>query len=206
MAWSIKRLVSSFNRIITRPHRPRSEIIRNIMMESGIPVPAATGPDDDDDCANDDTDYDELGWEDGEEEDAVEDAAVDPEAVSCGPPQPLAAQATLEPEADVLDMACKESEALLEAVTGPSAPEPLPLKDVGLESAEKAPAPTAPVPAPALVSLHGKREIEAHPKEERPLKRLKNLLAAKSAELKALKRKMSEGRWAQILHFKVATL
>ena len=40
MAWQMKRLLSCFNRIACRPHRPRSRVIRALMEKAGIPVPA----------------------------------------------------------------------------------------------------------------------------------------------------------------------
>ena len=43
LAWSVKRLVSVFKRVVSRPHRPRSETIRSLMEAAGIPVPAASG-------------------------------------------------------------------------------------------------------------------------------------------------------------------
>lgn len=38
-AWVIKRLLSTFNRVARRPHRPRSMILRRLMGVAGIPVP-----------------------------------------------------------------------------------------------------------------------------------------------------------------------
>ena len=68
MAWSIKRLVSAFKRAISRPHRPRSSIIRSIMEHAGIPVPAAS-------TAGSADDGDESVMGEGEEEEELE---VDP--------------------------------------------------------------------------------------------------------------------------------
>ncbi|CAE7257649.1 unnamed protein product, partial [Symbiodinium necroappetens] len=64
MAWSIKRLVSTFKRAISRPHRPRSASIRSIMEHAGIPVPAAS-------TAGSCSDDDSMG--EGEEEEEMED-------------------------------------------------------------------------------------------------------------------------------------
>ena len=80
MAWSIKRLVSSFKRSISRPHRPRSSIIRSIMEHAGIPVPAST--------AGSDDESDEIceGEEEEMEEDpAIEEAALEIPSGSVGP-------------------------------------------------------------------------------------------------------------------------
>ena len=207
MAWSIKRLVSSFNRIITRPHRPRSDIIRNIMVEAGIPVPAATGPDETD--CDDDGD----GFEEGEEEAMVEDEAVEPgpapiivsqKPLADAPAgEAVAGEATApEPKAGVLSIApaCKKLKKAVEEggeqLASPEPvplkpPEPLPPKDVEPPVVEdKGPAPDAP-----SLEVGAKRELQ--PTAERPLKRLKNLLAARTAELKALKAKLGQGLWAR---------
>ena len=44
----MKRLLSHFNRVSSRPHRPRSEIIRRMMERVGIPIPDGSVAGDDD--------------------------------------------------------------------------------------------------------------------------------------------------------------
>ena len=68
-AWSLKRLNSTFNRICGRPHRPRSEAIRRLMVIAGVPIPEASAGEDDE----------ESSWEEGEEEEDFEDDAELPD-------------------------------------------------------------------------------------------------------------------------------
>ena len=69
----LKRLVSFFNRVTARPHRPRSAAIRRLMVVAGIPVPARPSGTPAD--GRDDSDIEGEGEEEELEDD---DIVVDP--------------------------------------------------------------------------------------------------------------------------------
>ncbi|CAE7328631.1 unnamed protein product [Symbiodinium sp. CCMP2592] len=143
LAWSLKRLVSVFKRSISRPHRPRSPVIRNIMQAAGIPVPAPTADDDES------TDYHEDGDEGEEEEelevdppmdielkpeDAIEDAAkADAPLLTLAPPLKKARTKSLE-------------EGSAEAGAGPLKPVPTEPEQAVCSEHASPTSTTAPVP------------------------------------------------------------
>ena len=186
MAWTLKRLMSCFNRVIARPHRPRSEVIRGMMQDAGIPIPEASPTDQ----ADSEDDY--IGEEDGEEEERCDDdevvEAAPPDTTSALVPDdgPAKAECPEEPSC----AAPAECQTLALHEQKPEYPEPKPLACVS----------TGPQEAPAenmcLQDLpkpeESKPALEVQP---RPLKRLKQILED-SAKRRKMNQKPLEGAWA----------
>eukprot|EP00439_Symbiodinium_sp_Y106_P065178 s1281_g10.t1 len=140
LAWSLKRLVSVFKRSISRPHRPRSPVIKNVMQAAGIPIPAPATEDDDES-----TDYHEGGDEGEEEEELEDDPPMD---VDLRPENAIECAAKADAPLLSLDPPLKKAktksleEGSAEAGAGP-------LKPVPTEPEQAAPSEhAAPVPRP----------------------------------------------------------
>eukprot|EP00439_Symbiodinium_sp_Y106_P040958 s971_g5.t1 len=151
MAWSIKRLVSSFKRSISRPHRPRSSIIRSIMEHAGIPVPAST--------AGSDDESDEIceGEEEMEEDPAIEEAALEIPSGSVGPAATEVKVKEEEMEKEILMVAPPSKKHKREA---PTAASKIPkATNEAPSEAEKAPSETG-IPSAGTPSETGKAPSE----------------------------------------------
>ncbi|CAE7895063.1 unnamed protein product, partial [Symbiodinium microadriaticum] len=94
MAWLVKRLVSAFNRISNRPHRPRCSAIRRLMKIAGIPLPEGEVVGDEGE--------DELIEEEEEEEELEEDPCLEENTkdVDAGAHSPTTIAPELDPKAD----------------------------------------------------------------------------------------------------------
>ena len=98
-AWGLRRMVSTYNAVVRRPHIPRERGLRRIMISQGLDIPletpprvvsSATGDDDDDDDGeesglsdhsssySDDPDDPEDMEEDDSTEDEVDAAGFSP--------------------------------------------------------------------------------------------------------------------------------
>ena len=153
MAWSIKRLVSSFKRSISRPHRPRSSIIRSIMEHAGIPVPASTaGSDDESDEICEGEEEEEM-----EEDPAIEEAALEIPSGSVGPAATEVKVKEEEMEKEILMVAPPSKKHKREA---PTAASKIPkATNEAPSEAEKAPSETG-IPSAGTPSETGKAPSE----------------------------------------------
>ena len=88
-AWGLRRMVSTYNAVVRRPHIPRERGLRRIMISQGLDIPLETpprvvssAPGDDDDDDDDDGEESDLSDhsssysddpEDMEQDDSTED-------------------------------------------------------------------------------------------------------------------------------------
>ena len=87
-AWGLRRMVSTYNAVVRRPHIPRERGLRRIMISQGLDIPletpprvvsSAPGDDDDDDDDGEESDLSDHSSsysddpEDMEQDDSTED-------------------------------------------------------------------------------------------------------------------------------------